>query len=581
MTSLHTTTGETTTGQASTGQATAGRQHLTHDVLNQVPPLAGYDVADDAALLAAAGREGAAWAEAGLHELGELAGAAETQEHARLANEHPPVLRTHDAWGHRIDEVEFHPSWHVLLGTAVGHGLHAAPWADPSPGAHVARAARFFVWSQAEAGHGCPVSMTYASVPPLRHAPDLARRFVPLLTARDYDPGLRPPEGKAALLAGMAMTEKQGGSDVRANTTRAEPVLADGPGAHLLTGHKWFCSAPMSDLFLVLAKAPAGLTCFLLPRVRPDGTRNAIRLLRLKDKLGNRSNASAEVEFDAALAWQVGEAGRGVPTIIEMVSATRLDCVLGSAAGMRLGCVTAVHHATHRRAFGASLISQPLMASVVADLVLESEAATTLALRLAGAADRAARGDAAEAALLRVALPAAKHWICKRAPLHAAEALECLGGNGYVEESGMPRLYREAPLNSIWEGSGNVTALDLLRALQRQQGPADALADELALARGGDPRLDAAISRLSSALRDLATRAGPDAQFAGRRLAGAITVALQAALLVRHAPGQVADAFCASRLEPGALPGPGVPFGTLPDGLALDGVLDRATPARG
>ena len=420
-------------------QSAAG-PHLTHDVLNQVPLLAGYDVADDPALLSAAAREGAGWAEAELHELGERAGARETQEHARLANEHPPVLRTHDARGHRIDEVEFHPSWHVLLGTAVRHGLHAAPWADPAPGAHVARAAKFFVWSQAEAGHGCPVSMTYAALPALRHAPDLARRFAPLLTARDYDPGLRAPEGKAALLAGMAMTEKQGGSDVRANTTRAEPAPGDGPGAHLLTGHKWFCSAPMSDLFLVLAQAPDGLTCFLLPRVRPDGTRNAVRLQRLKDKLGNRSNASAEVEFDAALAWQVGEAGRGVPTIIEMVSATRLDCVLGSAAGMRLGCVTAVHYATRRRAFGASLISQPLMTSVLADLVLESEAATTLALRLAGAADRAARGDQAEAALLRVALPAAKHWVCKRAPLHAAEALECLGGNGYVEDSGLPRL---------------------------------------------------------------------------------------------------------------------------------------------
>ncbi len=562
-------------------QSAAG-PHLTHDVLNQVPLLAGYDVADDPALLSAASREGAGWAEAELRELGELAGARETQDHARLANEHPPVLRTHDPRGHRIDEVEFHPSWHVLLGTAAGHGLHAAPWADPAPGAHVARAAKFLVWSQAEAGHGCPVSMTYAALPALRHAPDLARRFAPLLTARDYDPGLRAPEGKAALLAGMAMTEKQGGSDVRANTTRAEPVPGDGPGAHLLTGHKWFCSAPMSDLFLVLAQAPDGLTCFLLPRVRPDGTRNAVRLQRLKDKLGNRSNASAEVEFDAALAWQVGEAGRGVPTIIEMVSATRLDCVLGSAAGMRLGCVTAVHYAAHRRAFGASLISQPLMISVLADLVLESEAATTLALRLAGAADRAARGDEAEAALLRVALPAAKHWVCKRAPLHAAEALECLGGNGYIEESGLPRLYREAPLNSIWEGSGNVTALDLLRGLQRQQGTADALAAELSLAAGGDPRLDAAIGGLGRTLRDLATRAGPEAQFAARRLAGAITVTLQAALLVRHAPGPVADAFCASRLAScsaaGTLAGPGVPFGTLADGLPLAGILGRAMP---
>ncbi len=308
------------------------RPHVTHEVLNQVPPLAGYDAADDPALLAAVSREGAGWDLPGLHDLGVLAGSVATQEHARLANEHPPVLRTHDAQGQRIDEVEFHPSWHALLGTAARHGLHAAPWADGTAGAHVARAAKFFVWSQAEAGHGCPVSMTYAAVPALRHAPELARRFEPLLTARAYDPGLRPPEGKAGLLAGMAMTEKQGGSDVRAGTTQARPVPVEGPGAHRITGHKWFCSAPMSDMFLVLAQAPDGLTCFLLPRVLPDGTRNAMRLQRLKDKLGNRSNASAEVEFDAALAWQVGEAGRGVATILEMVSATRLDCVLGSAA---------------------------------------------------------------------------------------------------------------------------------------------------------------------------------------------------------------------------------------------------------
>ncbi|HEY9244885.1 MAG TPA: acyl-CoA dehydrogenase family protein, partial [Streptosporangiaceae bacterium] len=472
--------------------APAARPHVTHQVLNQVPPLAGYDVADDPALLAAAGREGAGWDTGRLHELGRLAGAADTQEHARLANEHPPVLRTHDARGHRIDEVEFHPSWHVLLGTAVRQGLHAAPWAEQRAGAHVARAAAFYVWSQAEAGHGCPVSMTYAVIPALRHAPELARQFEPLLTAPAYDPGLRPPAGKAGLLAGMAMTEKQGGSDVRAGTTRAEPAGGDAGGAHLITGHKWFCSAPMSDLFLVLAQGPGGLTCFLLPRVLPDGSRNAMRLQRLKDKLGNRSNASAEVEFDGALAWPVGAAGRGVPTIIEMVSATRLDCVLGSAAGMRRGLVAAAYYTAHRQAFGKDLIAWPLMGSVLADLSLESEAATTLAIRLAGAADRAARGDAAEAALLRVALPAAKHWVCKRAPLHAAEALECLGGNGYVEESGMPRLLRDSPLNSIWEGSGNVTALDLLRALRRQPAAADALSAELALAAGGDRRLDAA-----------------------------------------------------------------------------------------
>src|SRR5579864_4673119 len=352
--------------------------HVTHEVRNQVPPLAGHDVAADPALLEAVEREGAGWAAAELHELGLLAGRAETQDQARLANEHPPVLRSHDRYGNRIDEVEFHPAWHALMRTAVGHGLHAAPWAGQRPGGHVARAAKFYVWSQAEAGHGCPISMTYAVVPALRHAPDLAARFEPLLTARAYDPGLRPPEGKRGLLAGMAMTEKQGGSDVRANTTRAEPVPGAGPGAHVLTGHKWFCSAPMSDLFLTLAQGPAGLTCFLLPRVLPDGTRNAMRLQRLKDKLGNRSNASAEVEFDGALAWPVGPAGRGVPTIIEMVSATRLDCVIGSAAGMRAATVAAVHHASHRQAFGKDLVAQPLMACVLADLALESQAATVL-----------------------------------------------------------------------------------------------------------------------------------------------------------------------------------------------------------
>ncbi|HWG60390.1 MAG TPA: acyl-CoA dehydrogenase family protein [Streptosporangiaceae bacterium] len=563
--------------------------HATHEVTNQVPPLAGHDVSADPALLDAITRElgrdtaAASQALAQLHDLGIQAGSAQAAEHARLANEHPPALRTHNATGHRIDEVEFHPSWHALMGTAIGHGLHAAPWADPSPGAHLTRAAKFYVWSQAEAGHGCPVSMTYAVVPALRHAPALAAQFEPLLTAPVYDPGLRPPQGKSGLLAGMAMTEKQGGSDVRAGTTRAQPAPSLGDGAHLLTGHKWFCSAPMCDMFLVLAQAPDGLTCFLLPRVLPDGTRNGMLLQRLKDKLGNRSNASAEVEFDSALAWQVGEAGRGVRTIIDMVTATRLDCVLGSAAGMRRGTVTAVHHATYRQAFGKDLISQPLMANVLADLAIEAEAATALAIRLAGAAGRAAAGDAREAALLRVALPAAKHWVCKRFPVHAAEALECLGGNGYVEESGMPRLYREAPLNSIWEGSGNVTALDLLRALSAGRGtdPADALLAELELAAGGNRRLDGAVAGVASMLGEVRTAAGSDAAYAARRLAGAITVAVQAALLVRYAPDVVADAFCASRLaaHPGTPGGPGVPFGMLPDGVGLGPILDRARPA--
>ncbi len=552
----------------------------THQVSNQVPALAGYDVADDPALLEAASREGAGWVTAQLHELGRLAGSVGTAEQARLANEHPPVLRTHDRWGNRIDEVEFHPAWHTLMATAVGHGLHAAPWASTRPGEHVARAAKFYVWSQAEAGHGCPVSMTYAAIPALRHAPGLASRFEPLLTSASYDPGLRPPDSKTGLLAGMAMTEKQGGSDVRANTTRAQPAPVAGPDAHVLTGHKWFCSAPMCDLFLTLAQGPDGLTCFLLPRVLPGGERNGVRIQRLKDKLGNRSNASAEIELDSALAWQVGEPGRGVATIIEMVSATRLDCVLGSAAGMRLATVAAVHHASYRQTFGKDLIAHPLMGSVLADLTLESQAATALALRLAGAADRAGRGDEQEKALLRIALPAAKYWVCKRAPAHAAEALECLGGNGYVEESGMPRLYREAPLNSIWEGAGNVTALDVLRALDRTPAAADALLAELALAAGGDRRLDDTVAGLRGLLARLEEATTVEAQHGARRLAGLIAVALQAALLVRHAPGPVADAFCASRLGPGGPGGPGAPFGVLPDGLDLAGILQRARVLR-
>src|SRR5580693_3279554 len=513
----------------------------THEVFNQVPALAEFDVADDAALLAALHREGGGWAEPEVHELGVLAGSAQTQEHARLANVSKPVLRTHDARGRRVDEVDFHPSWHQLMATAVSHGLHAAPWSDPRPGAHVARAAKFMVWTQAEAGHGCPISMTYACVPALRHAPGLAASYEPLLTAPVYDPGLRAPATKAGLLAGMAMTEKQGGSDVRANTTRAVPA---GGGSYLLTGHKWFCSAPMCDMFLVLAQAPEGLSCFLLPRVRPDGSRNAMYIQRLKDKLGNTSNASSEVEYDEAVAWLVGEPGRGIATIIEMVTATRLDCVLGSAARARLACVTAAHYVSVRRAFGAPVIDHPAMTAVIADLTLESEAATVLALRLAGAADAAARGDAAQADFLRLALPAAKFWICKRVPMVTAEALECLGGNGYVEDSGLPRLYRDAPLNSIWEGSGNITALDVLRALARTPQAADCVLAEIDAAAGADRRLDAAAAGLRGEL-SAAAAAGPAAGHLARRLAGRLTTVLQGALLTRFAPAPVADAFCA------------------------------------
>ncbi|TCC00439.1 isovaleryl-CoA dehydrogenase [Micromonospora zingiberis] len=537
----------------------------THEVFNQVPPLVGHDTADDPALLDGLAREGAGWAVGQVRELGRLAGGAPAIEHGRLANEHPPVLRTHDRYGHRVDEVEFHPSWHELMRTAVEHGLHAAPWADDRPGAHVARAAKFYTW-RPDAGHGCPISMTYAAVPALRHAPDLAAGYEPLLTARTYDFGLRPPLTKRGLLAGMSMTEKQGGSDVRANTTVARPQP---DGSYRLVGHKWFTSAPMCDLFLTLAQAPDGLTCFLVPRVLPDGTRNPMRLMRLKDKLGNRSNASAEVEYEDAVAWRVGDEGRGVRTIIDMVNLTRLDCVIGAAAGMRQGLITAAHHAAHRSAFGRYLVDQPLMRNVLADLAVESEAATVLMMRLAGATDRAARGDATEAAFKRIALAVGKYWVCKRWPGHAAEALECLGGNGYVEESGMPRLFRESPLNSIWEGSGNVAALDVLRALAGQPEVAAAFRAELAAAAGADPRLDAAVRQVEADLAD-----PTDREVRARRLVEQLALVLQGALLVRHGHPAVADAFCASRLAGDR----GHAYGTLPTGVDFTAILARSTP---
>jgi putative acyl-CoA dehydrogenase len=537
----------------------------THEVTNQPPPLSPYDAADDAALLEGLRREGAGWAEEQVRRLGGLAGSPEVQEWAEQANRHEPELRTHDRYGHRIDEVDFHPSWHDLMRTAVGEGLAGAPWADERPGAHVARTAGGLVWGHTDAGHLCPVSMTYAAVPALRAQPDLAAVYEPLLTGRAYEPGLRVPADKPGLLAGMGMTEKQGGSDVRTNTTTATPTAE--PGVYTLRGHKWFTSAPMCDVFLVLAQAPGGLSCFLVPRVLPDGSRNPFRIQRLKDKLGNRSNASCEPEFDGTVAWLVGPEGRGVKTIIEMVNCTRLDCVMMSAALMRKTLVEAGHHARHRRAFGALLSDQPLMRNVLADLALESEAATTLTLRLAGAADRAVRGDAAETAFRRIATAVGKYWVTKRGPAFTAEALECLGGNGYVEESGMPRHYREAPVLSIWEGSGNVNALDVLRAVGREPGTAEALFTELELARGADARLDAAVTRLKNEL----VEASP---LRARRLVELMALTLQASLLVRHAPSSVADAFCATRLGGDW----GHCFGTLPDSADVTGILARALP---
>ncbi|MEV7168055.1 acyl-CoA dehydrogenase family protein [Streptomyces sp. NPDC093224] len=539
----------------------------THTVSNQAPPLVGHDVyGGDRALtegverhLAAADPELLAEVREELTDLGHAAGSAQAQEWGAQANENPPKLRTHDRYGNRVDEVEFHPAWHRLLGHAVGAGLTDA-WGRPA--GHLRRTAGFFLWSQAEAGHGCPVSMTHAAVPALRADPALAAEWEPRLTSHVYEQGLRPAAQKAGVLFGMGMTEKQGGSDVRANTTTA--VALDASGEYLLTGHKWFCSAPMCDGFLVLAQAPGGLTCFLVPRVLPDGTRNVFAIQRLKDKLGNRSNASSEVEFDGTWARRVGEEGRGVRTIIEMVAATRLDCVIGSAALMRQALTQAVHHAEHRSAFGAPLIRQPLMRNVLADLALESEAATTLTLRLAAAYDA---GTDQERAFLRLAVPAAKYWVTKRCTPMVAEALECLGGNGYVEESGLPRLLRESPLNSIWEGSGNVQALDVLRALQREPQALNAFLQEVGQSRGADHRLDSAIKDL---LTDLADLEGIEAR--ARRVVERMALVLQGSLLLRWAPPEVADAFCASRLGGDW----GTAFGTLPNLPALGAVVERA-----
>ncbi|WP_020669267.1 acyl-CoA dehydrogenase family protein [Amycolatopsis nigrescens] len=534
----------------------------THEVTNQVPPLVGYDVADDPALLEGLRREGGDWAEPELRELGRRAGGEQAQEWGRLVDENKPALRTHDRYGHRIDEVEFHPYWHELMKVAVSHGLHGTPWRENRPGAHVARAAKVFVWGQVDAGHTCPISMTYAAIPALRHSPELAAVYEPLLAAKEYDYGLREPSTKRGLIAGMSMTEKQGGSDVRANTTTARPA---GDGSYVLVGHKWFTSAPMSDLFLTLAQAPGGLSCFLLPRVLPDGTRNPIRLQRLKDKLGNRSNASSEIEYDNAVGWLVGEEGRGVKTIIEMVNNTRLDCALGSASAMRTGVVRAVHHTTHRSAFGKPLVDQPLMANVLADLAVEAEAATTVGMRLAGATDR--QDDPAEQAFRRLGLAVTKYWVCKRAPAHAAEALECFGGNGYVEESGMPRLYREAPLMSIWEGSGNVAALDALRAMAKQPESVEAFFTEVGHATGADARLDDAVERLRKEFTDFT-----DMEYRARRVVESMAVVLQGSLLVRHGHPAVADAFCASRFAGDW----GIAFGTLPTGVDTAAIIERA-----
>ncbi len=516
---------------------------VTHEVFNQPVELAGYNLYDsDTALKEAVKREGAACATDGLGAFGARAGSAEFLELGTLANRNPPELDTHDRYGRRVDLIRFHPSYHALMKASIEDGLHSSPWTDPGEGAHVVRAARSYMHTQVEAGHGCPITMTLAASPCLKLQGDLAAYWLPKIQARVYDPRNIPADEKQGVTIGMAMTEKQGGSDVRANTTRAIPVGVDGPGqAYELVGHKFFVSAPMCDAFLVLAKAPGGLSCFLVPRWRPDGSKNPLQIIRLKRKMGNVSNASSETELRGALGWMVGAEGRGVARIIEMVAMTRFDCMIGSSAGMRMAVSQAIDHCRQRKAFGALLIDQPIMTTVLADLAIEAEAALTLTMRIASALDH--RDDPHEDALVRLGSAIGKYWICKRTPGHAYEALECLGGSGVMEDSPMPRLYREAPVNAIWEGSGNVQCLDIARAIQRSPQTLEAYFDELTSVKSENAALDAHISALKDDLRDLA---GFDSR--ARDLCDRLAVGLQAAALFRAA-SPLADAFCRSRIE--------------------------------
>ncbi|MEW6443722.1 MAG: acyl-CoA dehydrogenase family protein [bacterium] len=537
---------------------------------NQPPPLEEYNLFEqDLPLREALRREGGAWIEKEASSFGEVLGRAATLRLGELANRCAPVLRTHDRNGRRIDEVEFHPAWHELMRLGIERGVHSLPWTVQRPGAYVARAVLTMLRHQLDEGTGCPLSMTFASVPSLRVQPELADEWEPGLLANEYDPRFIPAPEKKGLLIGMAMTERQGGSDVRANLSRARPTGRRGPGeAYQITGHKWFCSAPMCDAFLVLAQAEGGLSCFLLPRWNPDGTRNAFHIVRLKDKLGNRSNASSEVEFQGAWCRLVGEEGRGVATIIEMVRHTRLDCVLGSAATLRRAVAEATHYAARRFAFSRQLADQPLMKNVLADLCLESEAATAAALRLARSYDEAA-SDEREKKLSRLATAVLKYWVTRRAIAAVAEALEVIGGNGYVEEFPMARLYRDVPLNSIWEGSGNIQCLDVLRTIRRDPETVDAFLEEVRPARGPCRELDALCRKIERELCDL-----PGVEAGARRIVEWMALALQASVLVRHAPAAVADAFCAARI----CRDQGLVFGTLPSGTDFDAIIARSTP---
>ncbi|QJP11658.1 acyl-CoA dehydrogenase family protein [Pseudomonas multiresinivorans] len=538
----------------------------THEVTNQVPPLDGANLYRvDVPLQEWVRRYGGGFAEQKLDAYGALAGGP-LMAAGFLANENKPVFKSHDRYGHRVDLIEFHPAYHELMRASIEAGIPSMPWTDPRAGAHVARAGLSYLHSQAEAGTGCPLTMTFASVPAIRLQPDIAEKWLPKILSTEYDPRNLPIEQKAGATIGMAMTEKQGGTDVRANTTRAYPVGIPGPGqAYELVGHKWFCSAPMCDAFLTLAYTDKGLTCFLLPRHRPDGSRNEFYIQRLKNKLGNWSNASSEVEYRGALAWMVGEEGRGVPTIIEMVAMTRFDCMIGSSSLMRQALTQAAHHCAYRQVGGRVLAEQPLMQNVLADLALESEAALALTMRMGRALDHL--HDEQEDKFARLVTAVGKYWICKRAPVMINEAAECLGGAGYVEDTILPRLYREAPVNSTWEGSGNVQCLDVLRALSKEPGVLDALFAELGDGHG-DARLASFIGNLKASFADT-----QDIQYRARQLTENVAVALQAKLLLEAGNSVVSDAFIASRLDDG-----GRVYGTLPRGVNVEALVARATP---
>ncbi len=547
----------------------------THRVFNQSPPLEGYNsYLGDTALRELVARHGAAWAEDALLAHGARCGSAQAYEWGFLANEHRPSYHSHDRQGRRVDLVKYHPAYHELMKLGLEAGLHSKPWTDPGPGAQVARAAQYYLQAQVESGHGCPLTMTFAAVPSLRLTPAIADAWLPKVLHCGYDPRNLPHTEKQSLTIGMGMTEKQGGSDVRSNTTSARALGAGGPGeAYALVGHKWFTSAPMCDAFLVLAQAEGGLSCFLVPRWREDGSKNPIQVQRLKNKMGNVANASSEIELRGALGWMVGEEGRGVPAIIQMVAMTRFDCMIGSVAAQRQGVAQAVNHAAGRDAFGKKLIDQPLMRNVLADLQLEVEGSLAMTLRMGEALDRSlsAAGHEQDKLLLRLGLPTGKYWICKRTPNHTYEAMECLGGNGVTEDFIAARLYRDAPINAIWEGSGNVQALDMLRALSRSPEVLEAWFAELGTTAGDDQRLDTAVARLERELGD------PDAiEYRARSLVDQLALTMQASLLLRGDSTAVAESFIASRLEQAGQRN----YGTLGRDADVDTLIARADPHR-